>query len=48
VQAGGIAYAKSKMESYRDDALALLHEFPDSKIRQALVELVLYTTDREY
>jgi octaprenyl-diphosphate synthase len=48
VQAGGIAYAKSKMESFRDDALALLHEFPDSKIRQALEELVLYTTDREY
>ncbi|MEI6088386.1 MAG: polyprenyl synthetase family protein [Bacteroidota bacterium] len=48
VQAGGIAYAKSKMESYRDEALALLHEFPDSKIRQALEELVLYTTDREY
>ena len=48
VQAGGIAYAKLKMESYRDEALALLHEFPDSKIRQALEELVLYTTDREY
>jgi octaprenyl-diphosphate synthase len=48
VSTGGIAYAKAKMESYRDDALALLHEFPESKIRQALEELVLYTTDREY
>jgi octaprenyl-diphosphate synthase len=48
VATGGIAYAKTKMESYRDDALAILHEFPDSKIRQALEELVLYTTDREY
>jgi octaprenyl-diphosphate synthase len=48
VAAGGIAYAKAKMESYRDEALALLHEFPDSNIRQALEELVLYTTDREY
>jgi octaprenyl-diphosphate synthase len=48
VSSGGIAYAKAKMESYRDGALALLHEFPDSKIRQALEELVLYTTDREY
>lgn len=47
-KSGGIAYAKAKMESYRDEALALLHEFPDSKIRQALEELVLYTTDREY
>jgi octaprenyl-diphosphate synthase len=48
VSAGGITYAKTKMESYRNDALVLLHEFPDSKIRQALEELVLYTTDREY
>jgi octaprenyl-diphosphate synthase len=48
VSTGGIAYAKAKMESFRDEALSLLHEFPDSKIRQALEELVLYTTDREY
>ncbi len=48
VSTGGIDYAKAKMESYRDDALALLHEFPDSNIRQALEELVLYTTDRAY
>jgi octaprenyl-diphosphate synthase len=48
VATGGIAYAKAKMESFRDEALALLHQFPDSNIRQALEELVLYTTDREY
>jgi octaprenyl-diphosphate synthase len=48
VATGGISYAKSKMESFRDQALALLHEFPDSNIRQALEELVLFTTDREY
>lgn len=48
VATGGIVYAKAKMESFRDEALALLHQFPDSTIRQALEELVLYTTDREY
>jgi len=48
VTSGGIAYAQAKMETFRNEALALLHEFPDSKIRQALEELVLYTTDREY
>ncbi len=48
VATGGISYAKAKMESFRDEALALLHEFPDSTIREALEELVLYTTDREY
>ena len=48
VAAGGIAYAKTKMENFRDEALALLHEFPDSTIRQELEELVLYTTDRAF
>lgn len=48
VATGGITYAKEKMESFRDEALALLHQFPDSNIRQALEELVLYTTDRAY
>ena len=48
VAVGGIKYATEKMETYRDDAMAILHEFPDGIIRQALEELVLYTTDRKY
>jgi len=28
--------------------LAILHEFPDSPVREALEELVRYTTDRNY
>jgi octaprenyl-diphosphate synthase len=48
VAAGGIKYATEKMETFRDEAMAILHEFPDSNIRQALEELVLYTTDRKY
>jgi octaprenyl-diphosphate synthase len=45
-QHGGIAYAEGKMNEYRDKALALLDTFPDKPERQALAELVRYTTDR--
>jgi len=48
VAIGGIKYATEKMENYKNDAMTILHEFPDSSIRQALEELVRYTTDRNY
>lgn len=48
VEAGGIKYANDKMIQYRDEALAILFEFPESDIRQGLEELVRYTTDRKY
>lgn len=48
IENGGIAYAADKMNIYRDEALAILHEFPDNEVRQALEELVRYTTDRKY
>lgn len=47
-QSGGIRYATEVMCRYRDEALALLHEFPSSDAREALEELVRYTTDRAY
>ncbi len=47
-QLGGIAYATEKMFAYRDEALALLYRFPTSPVRDALEELVRYTTDRDY
>jgi len=47
-KAGGIQYAVDKMFAFRDEALAILYQFPDSEIRQALEELVRYTTDRNY
>ena len=47
-ETGGIRYATAKMFGYRDEALAILHEFPDSPVREALEELVRYTTDRNY
>jgi octaprenyl-diphosphate synthase len=48
VNTGGIEYATEKMFGFRDAALGILHQFPDNKIRQALEELVRYTTDRKY
>jgi len=47
-EAGGIKYAKKKMIEYRDEALAVLFEFPPGDIRKGLEELVLFTTDRKY
>jgi octaprenyl-diphosphate synthase len=45
---GGITYATNKMFVYRDEALEILHSFPASEVREALEELVRYTTDRKY
>ncbi len=47
-KAGGIDYARKKMFEYRDEALNILYQFPDSEVRQALENLVRYTTDRNY
>lgn len=47
-KSGGIDYATAKMFAFRDEALSLLHQFPKNDIRDALEELVRYTTDRTY
>ena len=47
-QYGGIAYAQEKMKEYKEDALRLLHTYPDSAARQAMEELVKYVIDRKY
>ena len=48
VSYGGIEYATEKMIEYRDKALTILHTFPNSTCRDALEELVRYTTDRKF
>lgn len=45
---GGIRYAEEKMFTYRDEALAVLRSFPENSVRNALEELVRFTTDRKY
>lgn len=45
---GGIAYAEQKMFTFRDEALGILNEFDNIAVRNALEELVRFTTDRTY
>ncbi len=47
-QSGGINYAEKQMFDYRDLALNILYEFPASETREALEDLVRYTTDRNF
>jgi octaprenyl-diphosphate synthase len=47
-KAGGIKYAEQKMLEYRDEALAILNQYPASPVRSALEQLVRYTTDRKF
>lgn len=47
-QSGGIRYATEKMNHYKEEALAILHEFPESPERKGLEDMVLFVTDRKY
>jgi len=48
LRSGGIDYASEKMFHYRDQAIAILNEFPENDEKRALEELVRYTTDRKF
>ena len=45
---GGIEYAKKKMLEYKEEALKILHTYPETPARQAMEELVNYVIDRKY
>ena len=45
-KAGGIQYATEKMEHYKQKALEILENFPSSPEKNALAELVTFTTER--
>jgi octaprenyl-diphosphate synthase len=47
-EAGGIAYTIEKMNAYKQEALDILAQFPESDIRKGLEDLVSYVTDRKY
>jgi octaprenyl-diphosphate synthase len=44
---GGITYAQDRMNAYRDEALDILSTFNNDEVKQALAELVRFTTDRK-
>lgn len=43
---GGLEYAGSRMNEYKDKALQTLSQFKDSEAKQALEQLVIYTIER--
>lgn len=45
-QSGGMEYAINSMNTFHQDALKILNEFPDSRYRQSLIQLVQFTIDR--
>jgi octaprenyl-diphosphate synthase len=47
-EAGGIEYTVAKMQEYKNAALAIIQEFPDSETRLGFEQLVHYVTDRKY
>jgi octaprenyl-diphosphate synthase len=47
IRSGGIQYAESRMNEYKDKALGILASFPDSPAKNSLKELVIYTTQRK-
>jgi octaprenyl-diphosphate synthase len=48
VKTGGIDYTVNKMNTYKKEALQLLHSFPDSEMRKGFEDLVNFVTDRKY
>ncbi len=47
-KSGGIEYAQQKMLDYRNKAMEILLNFPDTPARKAMEELVKYITDRKH
>ncbi|MBN8686030.1 MAG: polyprenyl synthetase family protein [Chitinophagales bacterium] len=47
-ETGGIRYATEKMIAYKNEALDILHSFPDNPCRKGLEDMVLFVTDRKY
>lgn len=43
---GGIEYSENKMNTYKDEALGILKEFPDNEYNKALAKLVNYVVER--
>ncbi len=45
---GGIEYARNKMNAYKQEALDMLHQYPQSPAREAMELLVNYAIERKY
>jgi octaprenyl-diphosphate synthase len=47
VKMGGIEYSKQKMNDYKQQALELITDFPDSEAKDSLINLVNYVIERK-
>jgi len=47
IASGGLEYAHKAMINYKNKALTILNEFTQNEANQALVNLVIYTTERK-
>ena len=47
IKSGGIEYTRGLMYQYRDEALKILVQFPESDARKSLEGLVHYTIERK-
>jgi octaprenyl-diphosphate synthase len=48
IECGGIQYATEKMNEFRQKAIDILHQLPESVYRKGLEDLVNFVTDRKY
>ncbi|MCX6333940.1 MAG: polyprenyl synthetase family protein [Bacteroidia bacterium] len=46
ISSGGLEYAETRMNGYRDKALAILDSYPDSDYKTSLKKFVYFTTSR--
>jgi len=47
IENGGLEYAEEMMTSYKNKALKILEQYPESDEKRSLVELTIYTTERK-
>jgi octaprenyl-diphosphate synthase len=43
----GMKYAENKMKTYRDEAIEIITQSPDSIYSKSLIDLVLFSTERD-
>ena len=44
---GGLAYAQTKMHQFKEKALQILDQYPDSPYKASLREMVIYVVERK-
>ncbi len=47
IKSGGIQYTEKKMNEFKNKAIQILSEFPESPAKESLIGLVKYTTERK-